>query len=93
MTNERARANVDTEMEHRHAVSIVVNSQLVEVLGPRATGLEIKEASLKAGLPIEIGFQLIEELPHGRTRVVGDKDIVEVRPGSQFMALAPDDNS
>jgi hypothetical protein len=79
--------------ELKHVVSIFVNDQSVHVEGPKVTGLQIKEAAIRAGLPIDLGFQLIEELPHDRTRVVGDADVVEVRAGSRFLALAPDDNS
>jgi hypothetical protein len=93
MSEEKATGDVGTIDGERHLVKVLVNEQPVEVLGPRATGLEIKEAAINAGLPIDIGFQLIEELPHGRTRVIGNQDVIEVRPGSRFLALAPDDNS
>jgi hypothetical protein len=79
--------------EHDHVVSILVNDQPVHVDGPKVTGLQIKEAAIRAGLQIDLGFQVIEELPHNRTRVVGDDEIVQVRDGSRFLALAPDDNS
>jgi hypothetical protein len=76
-----------------HLVKIMVNEQPIELLGPRTTGAEIKQAAIAAGLPIDAAFQLIEEFPHGRTRVVGDAEQIEIRPGSRFLALAPDDNS
>ena len=81
------------EDAHRDTVAIVVNEQPVEVLGPKITGLEIKEAAIAQGAPIDVGFQLIEELSHGRTRVVGNDEVVTVHSGSRFLALAPDDNS
>ena len=37
---------------------ISVNRKPVEVAGPIITGLEIKEASIQQGLPIEASFQL-----------------------------------
>ena len=76
-----------------HVVSILVNDQPVHVDGPKVTGLQIKEAAIRAGVQIDLGFQLIEELPDDRTRVVGDEDIIEVHAGNRFLALAPDDNS
>ena len=79
--------------EHDHVVSILVNDQPVHVNGPKVTGLQIKEAAILAGLKIDLGFQLIEELPHDRTRIIGDDETVEVHVGSRFLALAPDDNS
>jgi hypothetical protein len=90
---QQTTAQGEIEADHGHPVRILINEQPVEVAGPRASGLDIKEAAIHAGLPIDLGFQLIEELPHGRTRVIGDADVVEVRPGSRFLALAPDDNS
>jgi hypothetical protein len=93
MSDQRARTEVQTrEGEHR-LVQISVNEQAVELQGPRTTGLEIKEAAIRAGVQIDPSFQLIEELSHGRTRVIGNQDLIEVRPGSRFLALAPDDNS
>lgn len=89
---EHDSSDDDTESRH-HAVSVVVNEQKVEILGPRTSGLAIKEAAIAQGLPIDLGFQLIEELAHGRTRVVGDSDNLTVHPGSRFLAVAPDDNS
>jgi hypothetical protein len=72
---------------------ILVNDVRVPVAGHRVSGLVIKEAAIAAGVQIDLGFQLIEELQHDRTRVVGDNDVVEVRADSRFLALAPDDNS
>jgi Multiubiquitin len=93
MTDEAASAHEATGLAHGKLVAIFVNEGSIEVAGPRTTGLAIKEAAIRAGLPIDPGFQLIEELPHGRTRVVGDEDVIEVRTGSRFLAIAPDDNS
>lgn len=89
-TEDRGQAESSTQ---GHSVEIFVNDQAVAVAGPRITGFQIKEAAVAAGLPIDLGFQLIEELPHDRTRIVGDRETVEVRPGIRFLALAPDDNS
>lgn len=90
---EETKLTGPLEDQHHLGVTILVNDQPVHLAKNRVTGLEIKEASIAAGLPIDLGFQLIEELPHDRTRVVGDTDVVEVRTDSRFLALAPDDNS
>ena len=79
--------------ELKHVVSIFVNDQSVHLEGPKVNGLQIKEAATRAGLPIDLVSQLIEELLHRFTRVIGDADVVEGRAGSRFLALAPDDNS
>lgn len=92
MAEEPGAARLAPE-EERDLVSIFVNDQPVHVEGPKTDGLKIKEAAISAGVQIDLGFQLIEELPHDRTRVIGDTDVVEVRAGIRFLALAPDDNS
>ncbi len=93
MPDSEIGTHEEADREHRDPVAIVVNEQPVEVRGPRITGLEIKEAAIAQGAPIDVGFQLIEELSHGRTRVVGNDEVVTVHSGSRFLALAPDDNS
>jgi hypothetical protein len=74
-------------------VRITVNERPVVVPRHRVTGLEIKEAAIAQGVPIALDFVLSEELPGGRTRIVGDKDEVTVNDHSKFLAVAPDDNS
>lgn len=81
------------EAEEKRPVSIKVNEHELEVLGPKASGLEIKQAAAKAGIEIELDFVLSEELPNGRTRIIGDCDRVTLREGACFVAVAPDDNS
>jgi hypothetical protein len=76
-----------------HSITITVNGRPVEVSGPRVTGAEIKQAAITAGVPIDMGFQLLEEESEHHTKVIGDTDTVEVHKGSTFLALAPDDNS
>lgn len=76
-----------------HQVTITVNERTVIVTGPRLTGLEIKQAAIAQGVPIRTDFLLSEELPNGRTRIVGDGDTVTVTKNSRFDAVAPDDNS
>ncbi len=76
-----------------HAVEITVNERPVTVEGPRLTGLHIKEAAIAQGVSIALDFVLSEELEHGRTKIVGDRDEVTVTKHSRFDAVAPDDNS
>jgi len=76
-----------------HLVTITVNEKPVEIEGPKATGLEIKQAAIAQGVKIELSFVLSEELPNRKTRIVGDTDIVTVTKHSRFVAVAPDDNS
>jgi hypothetical protein len=76
-----------------HEVVITVNEKPVTVTGPKVTGLQIKEAAIAQGVQIGLDFQLSEELPNGRTRIVGDADSVTVNKNSRFDAVAGDDNS
>jgi hypothetical protein len=76
-----------------HAVEITVNERPVTVDDRRLTGLQIKEAAIAQGVPIAVDFVLSEELEHGRTKIIGDRDVVTVQEHSRFDAVAPDDNS
>ena len=89
---------METEVQERkggkeHLVTVTVNEKPVEVQGPKATGLEIKQAAIAQGVKIELSFVLFEELPNRKTRIVGDTDVVTVTKHSRFIAVAPDDNS
>ena len=79
--------------QHHHLVDIVVNNQSVQIEGPKATGLQIKEAAIAAGVNIELSFQLSEKLGDHRTKVIGDTDEVTLHEGAEFVAVADDDNS
>ncbi len=81
------------ELNTAHATTITVNEKPVSIDGPRVTGRQIREAAIQAGLPIGLDFMLTEELPNGRSRVVGDDDVVTVNKNSRFDAVAGDDNS
>jgi hypothetical protein len=74
-------------------VEINVNRKSFKIAGPTATGLQIKEAAIVAGVQIELSFQLSEKLPDRETRIVGDSDPVELHNGLHFIAVAGDDNS
>lgn len=74
-------------------VTVHVNEQPVQLSAHRVTGLQIKEAAIAAGVAIELDFTLVEELPNGRTRVVGNDDTITVTDKSRFLANAGDDDS
>ena len=85
-----------TNQEHRpgdHSVEVLVNGSTVRMAGKQATGLEIKETAIAQGVQIQVNFLLQEELANGSSRVVGDSDLVHLRPELSFTAIAPDDNS
>lgn len=74
-------------------VLVTVNGRPVELPKEKLNGLEIKEAAIQQGVPIQRDFVLQEELPNGNTRIVGDGEDIEVHPHQKFTAIAPDDNS
>ncbi|MHB8294315.1 MAG: multiubiquitin domain-containing protein [Acidimicrobiales bacterium] len=81
------------EIQQHHVVEIIVNNRPVRVEGPKATGLEIEEAAIAQGVPIQVSFQLSEKLGDHRTRVIGNDETISVHEGAVFVAIADDDNS
>jgi len=74
-------------------VEILVNDHLVLMPDDEAKGLEIKQAAIQKGIPIQLDFVLSAELGPKRTKVVGDEDLVHLHKHERFVAVAPDDNS
>jgi hypothetical protein len=80
-------------LQTHRLVDISVNTRPVRIEGPTATGLQIKQAAIAQGVPIQVSFQLSEKLGDHRTRIVGDTDVVAVHEHAAFVAVAEDDNS
>ncbi len=74
-------------------VSILVNKKAVPIDKGERTGLEIKQAAVKQGVPIQLTFVLTLHKEHGQTKVIGDGDRVHVHDGQRFTAVAEDDVS
>lgn len=85
--------SVAAEVQAQHLVDIVVNKKPVRIEGPRATGLQIKEAAIAQGVQIQVSFQLSEKLGDHKTKVIGNDDTVTLHEGAVFVAVADDDNS
>jgi len=81
--------------DHRHVLTITVhvNERPVHLHGHDVTGLEIKQAAIAQGVPIQLDFILVEELGHDRTKPITDVDRVHVTDHSRFLANDGDDNS
>jgi hypothetical protein len=79
--------------DKHHTVTVSVNEQPVKLHGHEATGAEIKAAAIAQGVQIQPNFVLQEELPNGKSRIIGDEDKVHLREHLRFTAIAPDDNS
>ena len=83
----------DTEHGSKEPYEVSVNRKPVFVAERLATGLEIKQAAIKAGLPIDLDFQLAKVDYDGNQPIVGDADKVDVTEFKTFFATAGDDNS
>lgn len=83
----------DHRRHHGAAVTVHVNERPVALPVHETTGLQIKEAAIAQGVPIEPDFILVEELGHDRTKPITDTDHVHVSDHSRFLANDGDDNS
>jgi len=79
--------------EERRDVRVTVNGRPVQLRRGLRTGLEIKQAAIDQGVPIQIDFVLSLEVGPGHTRIIGDAEPIKVKQGQQFVAIADDDNS
>jgi len=82
-----------TAPDTRVEVTILVNEHQVRITGPKATGLQIKEAAIAQGVKIALDFVLSLELGNRKARVVRDEETVTLHHDEQFVANPPDDNS
>jgi hypothetical protein len=85
--------NVDEKNKDHGIITISVNEQRVKLRGETAKGAELKAAAITQGVHIQQNFVLQEELPNGKSRIIGDDDSVRLREGLRFTAIMPDDNS
>lgn len=85
----------DQDREHGKpkTIEIEVNGRDVKMIKEKVTGLEIKEAAIAQGVNIQPTFVLQQELPNGSSKIIGDRDKVQIRKHLRFTAIAPDDNS
>jgi hypothetical protein len=74
-------------------VTVTLNERAVALPDNHVTGLEIKQAAIAQGVPIQVEFVLSEELGERKTRIVGDAETITVSDHSRFLAIPPDDNS
>lgn len=86
----------DTEVAGRvdaDAVRVTVNGQFVVLASRKVTGLQIKEAAITAGVPIQADFVLSEVRPSGEQKIIPDDREISVKSGDEFWAIPGDDNS
>ena len=61
--------------------------------GSKQTGESIKKAAIDQGVNIKEDFVLSIELGGGKTKLVGDNEVIEVHFNDRFLAIENDDNS
>jgi len=88
-----ADAVVSDTKTKAHPVTVTVNERAVALPDNHVTGLEVKQAAIAQGVPIQLDFVLSEELGERRARIVGDAETITVSDHSRFLAIPPDDNS
>lgn len=74
------------------SVEITVNHVPVIMPKRKATGLEIKQAAIDQHVAIELDFVLSRRVG-AKHETIGDNDVVHLKDGEEFSAVAPDDNS
>jgi hypothetical protein len=82
-----------TRGEQGGEVDIRVNTKPVKVEERILTGLQIKEAAIRAGVNIKIDFVLFEDMSNGKQIPVPDEKQVEIHKGQCFDAIDNDDHS
>ena len=85
--------DIATEDIRIKTVTIELNDHKVTMPAGPATGREIKDAAIKAGVNIQPTFVLQVQLPNGSSKVVGDNDKIPLTEHLAFTAIADDDNS
>ncbi|WP_419933183.1 multiubiquitin domain-containing protein [Candidatus Poriferisodalis sp.] len=87
------RADAPDVPGRERPVPITLNKKPVKVDGPTATGLQIKQAAIEQGVSIQIDFKLSVIGDDGKEVPVRDDQHVQLHHGSEFFAVAGDDNS
>jgi hypothetical protein len=79
---------------HPPPVTILMNNtHTVKLPDKRTTGLEIKEAAIAQGVPIQLGFVLFRLTAGHKQHPVRDDDKSTVHDGEEFRCVDNDDNS
>jgi hypothetical protein len=74
-------------------IRVTVNGQFVVLTRREVTGLQLKEAAIAAGVPIQLDFVLSEVRPNGEQKIIPDDREITVKSGDEFWAIPGDDNS
>lgn len=77
----------------KNEAHVTVNGLPVILTRGRSIGLEIKEAAIGVGVPIQLDWVLSEVRPDGDQKIIPDDREVTVKTGDEFWAIPGDDNS
>jgi len=88
-----SEATSSHKLKHDKLIEIIVNKKKVEIAGPTATGLQIKQAAIAQGVQIQLDFELKQVLDNNERKIVGDNDVIAITKHEKFVATASDDNS
>lgn len=83
----------EDDRKPRKKIEVTVNRRIVLLIGPKQTGMEVKQAAMAQGVAIQLEFQLSIRNNNGKFRVVADSEVLKVEDGQVFRAVASDDNS
>lgn len=79
---------------HPGPITVTVNRKYqVELDKSVVTGLEVKQAAIAQGVPIQLDFKLSVEHGDGKWKVVRDEENVRVTEHTKFLAVTGDVNS
>jgi len=84
----------DATPDAKKTVEVKVNGDPVELPAHRVTGIEIKEAAIKAGVPIKLDFELTWEAHDKKpAQNVTDDEKITVTKHSEFTAVDNEEDS
>ena len=73
-------------MSNEDTYTISVNNHDVVFDDKHQTGLSVKEAAESQGAGIDSEFVLSQELPNGKTKIVGDEDKITLKDEMQLQS-------
>ena len=78
--------------KHETHVVVLLNTRSVRLDRKKATGLELKDAAISQGVPIERSFALYKLKGNHQTQITDDQ-VVHLHDGETFRCVHGDDNS
>jgi len=79
---------IDVDNAKNVTITVEVNGQRVHFERAGATGHQIKDAAIGQGVPIQLDFALLKELPNGESKHVGDHEEEHLHDHMRFIAKA-----